>query len=70
MGEKGRDSLSDDGAVQSGQSGTGETCAICGTAIDESEWYPIRGREDEDGGFRLYSFCSEDCVDSWSHAGE
>ena len=41
-------------------------CASCGDVIDESEWYPIRGRTDGDGEFRLFSFCSEGCVDSWA----
>lgn len=42
-----------------------KTCVTCGAVIDEYEWFPIRGREDEDGEFRLYSFCSEECVESW-----
>lgn len=42
-----------------------KTCATCGAVIDEYEWFPIRGHEDEDGEFRLFSFCSEECVESW-----
>lgn len=42
-----------------------QTCTNCGFAIDEYEWFPIRGRTDGDGEFRIYSFCSEECVESW-----
>lgn len=42
-----------------------KTCVTCGAVIDEKEWFPVRGREDEDGEFRIYSFCSEECVGSW-----
>lgn len=47
-------------------SGTvGEACANCDTPVDEYEWHPIRGREADDGEFRLYSFCSEECAGAW-----
>lgn len=46
-----------------------KTCANCGDSIDEHEWFPIRGREDDDGEFRLYSFCSEECAEAWEADG-
>lgn len=42
-----------------------KTCANCGDTIDEHEWYPIRSGEDDDGEFRLYSFCGEACAEAW-----
>lgn len=42
-----------------------KTCANCGITVNEYEWFPIRGRTDEDDEFRIYSFCSEECVESW-----
>lgn len=55
------------GAAGTGpESGTiGKTCANCGASIDEYDWHPIRGREDDDGEFDLFSFCSEECVAAW-----
>lgn len=46
-----------------------KTCANCGDRIDEREWFPIRGREDEGGEFQLYSFCSEECAEAWEADG-
>lgn len=45
-----------------------KTCANCGITVNEYEWFPIRGRTDEDGDFRIYSFCSEECVESWEES--
>jgi hypothetical protein len=44
-----------------------ERCSVCGASIDTSEWYPIRGRTD-DGNFRLYTFCSEECFETWENS--
>lgn len=41
------------------------TCTECGSAIETSDWYPIRTDRDDDGDLRLYPFCSEDCQTAW-----
>jgi|GEM_PF-2498433 len=43
-----------------------DRCSVCGEAIDTTEWHPIRGRT-EDGNFRIYQFCSDDCFEQWEH---
>lgn len=44
--------------------GEDETCANCGDAINCSEWHPVRASND-DGEFRIYAFCSEECLEKW-----
>ena len=41
-------------------------CTVCDTRIDTTEWYPIRGRSNPDGEFRVYAFCSDACHDTWA----
>lgn len=43
-------------------------CVECGSAIETSDWYPIRTDRDEDGDLRLYPFCSEACQAAWLEA--
>lgn len=43
-------------------------CANCGDRIDTKEWHPVVTRTDEDGTFRVYAFCDEDCRDEWKDA--
>lgn len=40
-------------------------CANCGTQIDTKEWHPLITQTDDDGRFRVYAFCDEDCRDEW-----
>lgn len=40
-------------------------CEYCGAVIDTSEWYPVSQVEDSDGTLNFYSFCDEECQDSW-----
>lgn len=40
-------------------------CAQCGAGIDVSEWHPAATIEDWDEGFRVLSFCSEECREAW-----
>lgn len=42
-----------------------DACANCGAEIDGSEWHPVRATHDEDGEFRIYAFCSEECLEEW-----
>ena len=42
-----------------------EVCATCGDEIDGSEWHPVRATRDENGEFRIYAFCSEECLEKW-----
>lgn len=45
-----------------------EQCTVCETPIDTAEWFPIRGRPDDDGRFRVYTFCSEQCHETWENS--
>lgn len=42
-------------------------CTLCGNPIDTAEWYPIRGRNDDRGTFHVYTFCSEQCYETWEN---
>lgn len=42
-----------------------EVCTNCGDEIDSTEWHPVRATHDEDGEFRIYAFCSEECLEEW-----
>lgn len=56
-------------AVQDGSSGRADEpkiCANCGSEIDTKEWHPLVTRTDDDGNFRVYAFCDEDCRDEWT----
>jgi hypothetical protein len=48
--------------------GRHERCVVCGEPIDTTGWYPIRGRQDDDGIFRVYAFCSEACREAWENS--
>jgi hypothetical protein len=41
-----------------------KSCAHCGKRIDTTEWHPV-ATVDDDGAFRVYAFCDEDCRDEW-----
>lgn len=45
-----------------------KTCTNCGIIVNEYEWFPIRGRTDEEDEFQVYPFCSEGCVQSWEES--
>ncbi|WP_123537250.1 DUF7576 family protein [Halosimplex salinum] len=44
-----------------------EQCSVCEHAIETTEWYPIRGQV-EDVNFSLYTFCSEECLETWENS--
>lgn len=52
-----------DGA--SGRADRPETCANCGEPVDMENWHPVVTRR-ENGDFRVYAFCDEDCRDEWT----
>lgn len=54
-----------EGFVRADQSAT---CARCGAHIDTSEWHPLMTETNNDGSFRVYAFCSEECRDEWAEA--
>lgn len=57
------DDASDDSAVRADEP---KICANCGKQIDTMEWHPVVTRtDDDDGRFRVYAFCDEDCRDKW-----
>lgn len=41
------------------------TCANCGAPLRLDVEYPVTTATGENGEFRLYSFCDEDCQIGW-----
>lgn len=41
-----------------------EWCAVCGTAVDTTEWHQARHVTTEHE-FQIYVFCSDACLDIW-----
>ena len=58
------DGTSDDSAVRADEP---KICANCEKQIDTMKWHPVVTRTDDDGRFRVYAFCDEDCRDEWSN---
>jgi hypothetical protein len=42
-----------------------QVCANCGGEIETEEWHPLVTQTDDDGRFRVYAFCDENCRDKW-----
>lgn len=55
------ESTVDDSVADDSADGTRLTCVACGSAIDPTEWHPVRTRIDADGDFHLDPFCSVEC---------
>lgn len=53
--------VSDDLDADESTAGTRVNCVVCGSAIDPTEWHPVRSRIDAAGDLHIDAFCSAEC---------
>lgn len=44
---------------------TPETCDTCGAPVETEEWHPTATEWDDDDDLSVYTFCSQDCRETW-----